>query len=137
MIQAHEIKVGNRFIRELRNSKGLEYDHDFILTEEWMGKLFGDNTSIALQDLFPIPLSKEVLLAYGFTPNKLGALAIELEDIATHLELSETSGCYYPYIDQMQEMGSPQNLALPFIQYLHELQHLYWCLCKTDLKYQP
>ena len=61
MIQANEIKVNNRFIRALDSSRGLEYDHDFVLTEEWIGKLFGDNISIALQDLHPIPLTPEIL----------------------------------------------------------------------------
>lgn len=66
MIQASEIKVGNVFIRELRTSRGLEYDHDFIITEEQMGELIGDNIGLALQDLFPIPLSSEILMASGF-----------------------------------------------------------------------
>lgn len=66
MVNANELRIGNHFIRELKSSRGLEYDHDFILDESAMGKLFGDSIALALQDLFPIPLTPEILEAAGF-----------------------------------------------------------------------
>lgn len=136
MIQAHEIKVGNRFIRELRNSKGLEYDHDFILTEEWMGKLFGDNTSIALQDLFPIPLSKELLLAYGFTECKS---PYSYEDAFV---IGQDAGRIIWCANDLYKPISTERHYLRITsingcQHLHELQNLIWCLFKIELNYQP
>lgn len=134
MIQANEIKIGNRFIRELHNSHGLEYDHDFILTEEWMGKLFGDNVSIALQDLNPIPLSKEVLFAYGF----------EKENNGWHINKPTSyTQPYFSLFDKNYGEGelslflNGSDLPMPEIKYLHELQNLYYALTKTKIIYQP
>lgn len=66
MIKATELRIGNYFTREIATSRGMEYDHFFLLNEMWMGKLFGDSPAIALQDLFGIPLSPEILEKAGF-----------------------------------------------------------------------
>jgi len=66
MINAKDLRIGNVFIRELHTSRGSECDHEFILTENEMGKLFGDNLSLALQDLHGVPLTEDILLKWGF-----------------------------------------------------------------------
>lgn len=65
MVQANEARVNNYYTRELRSSRGLTYDHEFRLTETEMGYLFSTDTSFALQDLFGIPLSPEILVKCG------------------------------------------------------------------------
>lgn len=66
MIQANEVRVGNRFIRELHtHNRGLDYDKDFVLDEDNMGMLFVD-IRLALNDLFPIPLTEQILISSGF-----------------------------------------------------------------------
>ena len=66
MIQATEARVNNIYIRELQTSRGQEYDHEFVLDENAMGKLFGSDIGLALQDLSGIPLSPELLVKCGF-----------------------------------------------------------------------
>mgnify|MGYP001579065370 CR=1 FL=1 len=66
MIQANELRIGNMVNRELHSPRGLEYDPHFILDENAMGALFNQDKNIALQDLFPIPLTPEILEKAGF-----------------------------------------------------------------------
>jgi hypothetical protein len=132
MIQASEVKVNNVFIRELRTSRGLEYDHDFILTEEQMGKLFGDNIGLALQDLFPIPLTPEILIAVGFKDmDGEFCPAYQLEQIEIEI-LPDDS--YYARIKWDKDGAS---LFLADVKSLHQLQNLYFSLTNTELKYTP
>ncbi len=136
MIQVNELKIGNRFIRELHNSRGLEYDHDFVLTEEWMGKLFSGDISIALQDLFPIPLTNEVLLSYGFKSAYQsfhdGVSILNLH--ADRLDFQFNSE--YDKGIAVSNKGEDEAIMYP-CQSLHEIQNLYYCLCKQELNYQP
>lgn len=113
MIKANELRIGNLFIRELCNSRRLEYDDSFILTEEWMGKLFSDNISIALQDLHPIPLTPEILEKCGFV-------------------LDEDAGYYF-----LDLPGKPQNIDRLKVGkgvFVHQLQNLYFALTGEELK---
>ncbi len=123
MVQANELRVGNRFIRELHNSRGLEYDHDFVLNEEWMGKLFGDNISIALQDLFPIPLTPEVLEKSGFD-GMSNSDFWEMNDILIGHYYGEENGLYY-------EIRKGKSIQ---IKYVHQLQNLIHSLTGEELE---
>lgn len=131
MIQANEIKVNNRFIRELHNQRGLEYDHDFVLTEEWIGKLFGDNISIALQDLHPIPLTPEILVKCGF--KKLNNAWVPIDYSATdYLKWSFT---IWDNKDGTYRYNSAE--FIPELKSLHQLQNLYYALTGEELIYKP
>ena len=125
MIAANEIRVGNRFIRELRTQRGTEYEHDFVLTEEWMGKLFGDNISIALQDLHPIPLSPEILEKCGFVYRNehrgVGCI-MDLGNIASVGILE--NGFRYLLLWQAP------------LKYLHQLQNIYFAHFGEELTYK-
>lgn len=133
MIQASEIKVGNVFIRELRTSRGLEYDHDFIITEEQMGELIGDNIGLALQDLFPIPLSSEILMASGFAQSFTSdpqepdySQVFEINHVSIHQHSKKENKFFWYNVDLEVE-----------IKYLHQLQNLYYSLTGTELIYKP
>lgn len=158
MINANECKVGNRFIRELHNERGLEYDHDFVLTEEWMGKLFGSNIGIALQDLFPIPLTPEILEACGFRLDsesqyrcayngitRLDKVYAESifsgDDPNLHIDcIMDAEGKEvrrigvngFVYLGMYGNAGTPVDL-----KYLHQLQNCYYFLTNKELIYQP
>lgn len=140
MIQASEIKVGNRFIREVHNQRGLEYDHDFVMDEIMLGKFFSPDTGWALQDLFPIPLSKEVLLACGFKQQAQDGNLFFLNEFRYSL-----SGQFITLLRHCDKAGESQkhSCGFPFltdrvnIKYLHELQNLYYALTKTELNYTP
>lgn len=136
MINAKECRVNNRYNRELQTSRGMLYDHDFVLTEEWLGKLFGDNISIALQDLHPIPISPEILEKCGFVLNRNNELSIEINDIASHLELmSGTGGFYYPSFTQTPQGDEERTVYFNRINSLHQLQNLYYALTGEELTY--
>jgi len=131
MIQANEIKVNNRFIRQSRYSRGLEYDHDFVLTEEWIGKLFGDNISIALQDLHPIPLTPEILEKCGF--KKLNNAWVPIDYSAT--DYFKWSFTIWDNKDGTYRYNSAE--FIPELKYLHQLQNLYYALTGEELIYKP
>lgn len=126
MINANECKVGNRFIRELHNERGLEYDHDFVLTEEWMGKLFGSNIGIALQDLFPIPITPEILEACGF----------EYEHGQIEMYRNNNIWMYWDGKSLSANFGHIEQLDVE-ISTLHQLQNLYFALTNKELTYNP
>lgn len=126
-ILSNELKVGNIFKRELQSPRGLEYDNEFVLTEEWMGKLFSNDNSIALQDLFGVPLSPEWLVRLGFRPNGEGNILFEhpipkvLED--EHKDL----GICYPSFFFNKRLGRWMDCHTRVcIDYVHQLQNLYF-----------
>jgi len=85
----------------------------------------------------PIPLTTEILDKCGFWANRFDVPSFEINDMATHLELIEANGFYYPSIDQMQDIGPSQNVSLTRIQYLHQLQNLIFTLTNEELNYTP
>lgn len=140
-IQADEIRVGNRFIRELRNERGLEYDHDFVLTEEYMGKLFGDSIALALQDLFPIPISTEILLACGFTKypypdhserTMRNMYFIKCDYVQITFAMGETI-----LAGKNDSEADEQCVLSKSVKHLHQLQNLYYSLTGKELIYTP
>jgi len=131
MVQPNELKVGNRFIRELRNERGLEYDHDFILTEENMGKLFGDNIGLALQDLFPVPLTPAILEKCGFEFKDMMFANKPMRYWRKDwfcLNLFDKSDKYVLYL--WNEKETEKSV---YISSLHQLQNLYFALTGEEL----
>lgn len=126
MIPQNEYRVGNRFIRELHNSRGLEYDRDFVLTDEWMGKLFGDSLAIASDDLFPVPISVEVLTDFGFKNN--GAMYSKPNNCVIDFDLT-----YVAIYSERHE----DDIEFPLPKALHLLQNLYFFVTGTELKQPP
>jgi hypothetical protein len=83
----------------------------------------------------PILLTPEILVKCGFEKVRVNIWAIELWDIATHLELIEgAKNCYYPAISQQQPEGLEQNVLLRYIEHLHSLQNLYFALTGSELE---
>jgi len=138
MVQANEVRVGNRFIRELHNhNRGLDYDKDFVLDEDNMGMLFVD-IRLCLNDLFPIPLTPEILEKCGFVKNRNGEPSIEINDIASHLELMVgVDNFHYPSFTQTPQGDEERTVFFNRINSLHQLQNLYFALCGTELPINP
>lgn len=128
MINAKECRVNNRYNRELQTSRGMLYDHDFILTEEWMGKLFGDNISIALQDLNPIPLTPKILEKCGFDYDASYELPkVQKGNFILWDSCDGTFGANFGYLMQLDVD----------VEFLHQLQNLYYALTGEELNYTP
>lgn len=143
MIKANEAVVGRVFTRELRTPRGTEYEHDFVLTEEWMGKLFGDNLSIALQDLHPIPLSPEVLLKLGLTEHcegneyRIGLPLGNGTDLVIEV-LQQPSGPYDALISDTTADQKPNHYSyLKCVRYAHQVQNLFLAISGEELNYTP
>lgn len=145
MIQSNELRVGNRFIRELHTSRGLEYDHDFVLTEGKMAELFGDKILLALQDLFPIPLTPEILEKSGFKYGKSEGissfddseregdthywdLSIKRTDLIDSHEISLVKWGEEEYFTFQLGRGTYRQK----IKYVHHLQNLIYALAGVE-----
>ena len=66
MIKANELRIGNVFNREIQSQRGVNYETEFVITTECLGKIFSNDLSISLNDLSPIPLTSERLKRAGF-----------------------------------------------------------------------
>ena len=81
---------------------------------------------VSEKDLSPIPLTEEWLLKFGFENQQ-----IELDYPDKLLIISATvGGKYYFYLDDAD--GS--TFGLNYIQYVHQLQNLYFILTGTELE---
>lgn len=136
MIQANELRIGNRFIRELPTTRGLEYDHDFILTAGFMVQLFHLTAEFSIEKLFPIPITEEILLKCGFKKfshepgYSIGSE--ELDVLCDEYTLGELT---------VMNWGKGFVLSNSFsfdlrveIKSLHHLQNLYFALTRTELQ---
>lgn len=141
MIQANDLKIGNRFIREIPSTRGQEFDHDFVLTEEWMGKLFGENTSFALNDLHPIPLTPEILEKAGLPDQEInekgcgwfhrGNFLVGKTKYHYHFHKNSKRLTLAVVVDL--ENGSDTTAFAWNIYHLHQLQNLYFALTGEEL----
>ncbi len=85
----------------------------------------------------PIPLSPEILEKCGFELNRNNELSIEINDVASHLELmSGTGGFYYPSFTQTPQGDEERTVYFNRINSLHQLQNLYFSLCGEELTYK-
>ena len=86
----------------------------------------------------PIVLSPEILEKCGFVLNRNNELSIEINDIASHLELMRgVDGFYYPAFTQTPQGDEERTVYFNRINSLHQLQNLYFSLCGEELNYTP
>ena len=124
-----ELRFGN-LIYEVWNGKKDITIFDFTLYEshDANGKTHFDPISKCeiLDKIEPIPLTEEWLLKFGFENQQ-----IELDYPDKLLIISATvGGKYYFYLDDAD--GS--TFGLNYIQYVHQLQNLYFILTGTELE---
>jgi len=90
-----------------------------------------------IEEIRPIKLSPEILEKCGFELNRNNELSIEINDIASHLELmSGTGGFYYPSFTQTPQGDEERTVYFNRINSLHQLQNLYFSLCGEELTYK-
>lgn len=124
-----ELRFGN-LIYEVWNGKKDVTIFDFTLYESHNvnGKTHFD--PILKCEIFdkiePIPLTEERLLSFGLIDRK-----IKLNTIDRTLNLSAiVDGKYYFYLEDIDG----NTFCLNYIQYVHELQNLYFILTGTELE---
>ena len=90
-----------------------------------------------IEEIRPIKLSPEILEKCGFELNRNNELSIEINDIASHLELmSGTGGFYYPSFTQTPQGDEERTVYFNRINSLHQIQNLYFSLCGEELNYK-
>lgn len=83
----------------------------------------------------PIPLTEEWLVKLGFERDKTGDLSIMINSIDTHLFFVVTKDWFYPSLISEPEYSNttPSCIGLNRIQYVHQLQNLYFALTGEEL----
>ena len=74
----------------------------------------------------PIPLTEEWLLKFGFGKS---------EEHEYGCNTHEIFGFYYDYHFNKFYLDTPnEQVCIPFIKYVHQLQNLYFSLCGKELE---
>lgn len=126
MIAANELRVGNWVKIVNDETVGIEIQRVFQIYEGRINNAFGD-------DIEPIPITPEILLKAGFANDDNLNIRYSFEIFENH-ELTlggfehETErgfrlSCDYCYYDK----------TLKHIQYVHQLQNLYFALTGEEL----
>lgn len=119
---ANELRIGNWY---LMSGMGNNQFEQFInWTQALDFEAYGQ----------PIVLTSDILEKCGFKKNKNGEPCIEINDIASHLELMVGKENYfYPSITQTPDMDEERTVWLNRINSLHQLQNLYFALTGEEL----
>jgi len=82
----------------------------------------------------PIPLTEEWLLKFGF--KQQNEFYVISDDLSHYVELLNVRDEWYPWIIELPELSheSEQKVCIPYIQYVHQLQNLYFALTGEELK---
>lgn len=131
MIPSSELRIGNlvSFVEDANRYKDYHEVTDI-------------NTQIALchngdvdtGELFPIPLTPDILEKCGFKKNKNGEPCIEINDIASHLELMVgVDNFHYPSFTQTPQGDEERTVYFNRINSLHQLQNLVHTITGEEL----
>jgi hypothetical protein len=135
MVEIKELRIGN-FVKD-KNGKLIVVDS--IVTAEGEGINAGILYNGCIpdyyqQDIFPIELSNEFLIKLGFKQDIDEDFIIENGRLALILVEDEQQNWSVRY---REDIGMPYmafNINTP-MDYLHQLQNLYYCLTGEDLQY--
>jgi hypothetical protein len=139
-MKAQELRIGNwvefrpdshKRYNNQRQVKVVEIDRNGILADDGKVPIGLRFDSDALQ---PIPLSPEVLTACGFEKiGEDGYIIYEFED-----EKNPNEGFRVEYEGEGYVYYYPSNTAMDVqINYLHQLQNLFYYLTGEELNYTP
>lgn len=129
MINLKELRLGNWvYILDIgKYAKIKSIDGEGVTHHIMWGHVYADMIE-------PIPLTEEILLKCGFIKDNNGNYWIDLQ---THyLELMPSNGYWYPVYVQTPEMShqDEQRVSINRIQYVHELQNLFFAITGTELE---
>lgn len=141
MINAQDLRIGN-WVKD-RGEKLIRIDFFEHLEKNYSCK-FGMNNDIVdefgplhpfteyTEYAIPIPLTEEILLKCGFEKRKENNFYIDEEKYHT-ISILKVNNQYMPSIkSNHHEVG--QMFSLYGIQYLHQLQNLYFALTNKELE---
>jgi hypothetical protein len=125
MITANELRIGNwlEFDNYIQQSKFIQVGRRFFSS----ASIDGTEENFRVSEYYhPIPLTEEILLKCGFEIKKdeYGSVLAYQKGIKPLLISGRMKGYYTASCDYN-------------IQYLHELQNLYYAITKTELIITP
>lgn len=129
MINLKELRLGNWvYILDIGKCAQIKsIDSEGVTHHVMWGHVYADMIE-------PIPLTEEILLKCGFIKDNNGNYWIDLQ---THyLELMSSNVYWYPVYAQTPEMShqDEQRVSINRIQYVHELQNLFFAITGTELE---
>jgi hypothetical protein len=133
MIQANELRIGNWVIDHGGNNNIVQGIHGSGSVR------FIDGEVCAVDKLNGIPLTPEILEKCGFEENENQTLYLGIDDYGLNwLEIIKSPDGFYPVIYQWAEMSNetPQSVHLNRVEYLHQLQNLYYALTGQELTFK-
>ena len=134
MIQANELRIGNMVqIPDRRARVSAIFPTHFRATDK-----DGIDLGNSLQVNFnPIELTPDILVSHNFTEDNNGHF---WKDLHSHyLEFIPMPDGFYPIWASVGEMSSEpeQRVSLNRINYVHQLQNLFWVLTGQELEIKP
>jgi hypothetical protein len=148
MIQANELRIGNwvkhRKTGKLKQVLEIYTSRINIATEP---PLMNKQISVPLTHYEPIPLTPEIFKKCGFEfikgmPSYMLVLESRSYEFATltrtlHVFHGDNNGYSVELIEYCMPYGDDENskniVNVSYIQYLHQLQNIYWFLCGKEL----
>jgi len=140
MIQAHELRINNwvthrHFPYDFFSIRSLSKDRVHMIN---IVDKDGYAIDYELSDLHPIELSPDILKKLGFERNRNGEPSIEINDIASHLELmAGVDHYYYPSFTQTPQGDEERTVYFNRINSVHQLQNLYYALTGQEITFNP
>lgn len=134
-MKANEIRIGNLFSHTNENGTFNIVVKEIL--ESGINTHFNNGTwFIELDNINPILLTEEKLLKAGGKRFDEDKIILMLNDPSTHLVLMKVGTHWFPQIEQTGEFASEgvNVVFLNFIDYIHQLQNLFFCLCGEEIK---
>ena len=133
-MKATELRIGNlcyyRIIDSLDERK--EWDEINTIDVEDISAI----QNIKTKEYTPIPITEEWLVRFGFKKHR-SDFYIMLDTPDFHLNLMISKDGFYPSIEQTPEFASEdvQICYLNKIEYVHQIQNLFFTLTGKELTY--
>ncbi len=129
-IQANELRIGNWVF----DKEAKKYTTITCIEESRVSTKDGVLPYTPYEEIQPIPLTPEILEKAGFVLDKTnGTYWLNLAH--NYLELLPASGHWYPTYAECPEFShlTEQRVSLNLIDYLHQLQNLYFAITGEEL----
>ena len=141
MIQANELRIGNwiniqshnQYAQIIEIKSGRPDNRDFVrISSPNLDTQF----AVEISQINPIPLTEDILLKAGGKRFDEDKIILMLNDPSTHLVLMKVGTHWFPQIEQTGEFASERvNVVfLNFIDYVHQLQNLFFVLAGKEIK---
>ncbi len=139
MIQAKELRVGNTYLLNIGvsaempgGSHGIGFQQ-VTIDENLMGKIFSSDTTLALQDFYPIPVTYEILKTIKHAEKQVLGWTLSISGMILQYKAISVDTNGMMYIREGSALNDRAEDSLVCVHnadihgplYLHKLQNLY------------